>query len=173
MRVYHGQRTPDGCRVTVDGAPLRVRSDLSGAIVDFDWGYVGNPQLSLALLSDLLHDSQKAMALCEGFDREVVALLPRDGWTVTEERLARAVAELEAGQVSGPAESARGGLTRPDDRGGTVGFGDMPVLTGGLVPHSASEAEPIAGDLAQNRAERGGHVAFGDMPIAGPDDEAR
>ena len=37
MRTYHGQRTARGCEVTVDGRPLRMRSDLSGnATTAFD-----------------------------------------------------------------------------------------------------------------------------------------
>jgi hypothetical protein len=36
MRVYHGIRTGEGCHVTVDGVPLPVRSDLSGATAPFD-----------------------------------------------------------------------------------------------------------------------------------------
>ena len=42
MKVYHGERTREGCRVTVDGVPLRVCSDLSGAIAPFDWGSHGD-----------------------------------------------------------------------------------------------------------------------------------
>jgi hypothetical protein len=37
MRTYQGERTEDGCVVTVDGRPLRMRSDLSGnATTAFD-----------------------------------------------------------------------------------------------------------------------------------------
>ena len=55
MRIYHGERTERGCEMTVDGRPLRLRSDLSGnATTAFDWGYIGSGQLSLALLSDFL-----------------------------------------------------------------------------------------------------------------------
>src|SRR5215207_674530 len=94
MRVYRGERTREGCHVTVDGAPLRVRSDLSGGSAAFDWGYVGNGQLSLALLADLLGDGQKAKALCEVFEREVVAGLPHDAWTATDDDFAAALHPL-------------------------------------------------------------------------------
>ena len=129
MRVYHGERTDRGCKVTVDGVPLRVRSDLSGAAAAFDWGYVGNGQLSLALLSDLLGDERKVKDLCKAFEREVVAALPRDAWTVTDAELAAAVRTLAGGPPQttpdpGPPPAPGGGRAR-------VGFGDMP-MTGGI-----------------------------------------
>lgn len=128
MKIYHGERTGEGCRVTVDGVPLRVRSDLSGAAAPFDWGYVGNGQLSLALLSDLLGDGQKAKALSEAFERRVVAELPRDAWTVTEVEFAAALETLAgADETAGAAGAASANL-------GGVGFGDMPIQTGNLVP---------------------------------------
>ena len=47
MKTYHGDRTQQGCVVTVDGKPLLPRSDLSGnATTAFDWGYAGGGQLS-------------------------------------------------------------------------------------------------------------------------------
>ena len=76
MRVYHGERTDDGCKVTVDGVPLRVRSDLSGASAAFDWGYVGNGQLSLALLSDLPGNEPKVKALCKRGSRAAGTINP-------------------------------------------------------------------------------------------------
>jgi len=130
MKIYHGERTGEGCRVTVDGVPLRVRSDLSGAAAPFDWGYVGNGQLSLALLSDLLGDGQKAKALFEAFERRVVAELPRDAWTVTEVEFAVALEALAgADETAGAAGAASADV-------GQLGFGDMPVQTGSLVPAS-------------------------------------
>ena len=125
MRVYHGERTDEGCKVTVDGVPLRVRSDLSGATAAFDWGYVGNGQLSLALLSDLLGDEPKVKALVKAFEREVVAALPRDSWTFTDAELAAAVRTLAGGPPQTTAEprppaAPGGGRAR-------VGFGDMPM----------------------------------------------
>ena len=133
MKVYHGERTREGCRVTVDGVPLRVCSDLSGAIAPFDWGYVGNGQLSLALLSDLLGDGQRAQALCKSFDREVVAELPRDAWTVTEAELAAALSRLAHGDGFVRAAETSDRTGGADDDGGRAAFGDMPVETGGLA----------------------------------------
>ena len=141
MKVYHGERTRDGCRVTVDGVPLRVCSDLSGAIAPFDWGYVGNGQLSLALLSDLLGDGQRARALCKALEREVLAELPHDAWTLTEAELVAALSRMasrgEPGSAaeSGGARDAPPGDARPDEADGRAAFGDMPVETGGLFAH--------------------------------------
>src|SRR5690349_2027770 len=95
MKTYHGERTTHGCKVTVDGEPLRIRSNLSGnATTPFDWGYVGTGQLSLALLSDLLGNDLKAKAMCGAFETEVVAHLRHDSWTMTDYDFATALAPL-------------------------------------------------------------------------------
>jgi hypothetical protein len=128
MRVYHGIRTGEGCLVTVDGVPLPVRSDLSGATAPFDWGYVGNGQLSLALLSHLLGDGREARALSEAFERGVVARLPHDAWTLTDADLTAALRALAGAPAtkSRPAETSGGA--------GREAFGDMPVDTSHLAP---------------------------------------
>ena len=132
MHVYHSKRTDEGCFVTVDREPLPARSDLSGATAPFDWGYVGNGQLSLALLAHLLGDGQKAKDLCAAFEREVVARLPHDGWTATDAQLAEAVRSLAGGDAGAPAEAA-GGSGKPSADAGSLAFGDMPVRTGSSV----------------------------------------
>ena len=67
MKTYHGQRTARGCDVTVDGKPLSLRSNLSGnATTQFDWGYIGAGQLSLAILSDFFGSDAKAKAMSPG-----------------------------------------------------------------------------------------------------------
>src|SRR5438445_4362479 len=97
MKTYHGERTEQGCEVTVDGAPLQHRSDLSGnATTAFDWGYVGAGQLSIALLSDFLGNDTKAKGMCEAFEKQVVAELSHDSWTLTGDDLAAALARLVA-----------------------------------------------------------------------------
>ena len=70
MKVYSGDRTIDGVKVTVDGAPL----DPSVNIVEFtkngfEWSYEGPEprQLALALLVDHLGDSAIAKAMVEPF----------------------------------------------------------------------------------------------------------
>src|ERR1041385_6015193 len=95
MRTYRGKRTERGCEVTVDGKPLRMRSNLSGnATTAFDWGYAGTGQLAVALLADLLGNDAKAKAMCEVFENAVVANLPHDSWSMTEYALATALAPL-------------------------------------------------------------------------------
>ena len=133
MRVYHGERTFEGCRVTVDGVPLPPRSDLSGAAAPFDWGYVGNGQLSLALLAHLLGDAREARAMHEAFERGVVARLPHDAWTLTEADLSAALAALPGAAPEGAPGTAP---PPPGPPGGTarVAFGDMPVETAHLDP---------------------------------------
>jgi hypothetical protein len=132
MSVYRGERTDEGCVVTVDRVPLPARSDLSGATAPFDWGYVGNGQLSLALLAHLLGDGQKAKALCAAFERAVVASLPHDGWTATDDQLAAAVRAL-AGTDAAAAAEAAGDSGNPSADAGSQAFGDMPVRTGSSV----------------------------------------
>jgi len=146
MKVYHGERTERGCKVTVDGAPLRLRSDLSGnAYTAFDWGYVGNGQLSVALLSDFLGDDPKAKALCEAFDNEVVANLPKAGWSRTDGDFAAALA---------PLLDADGNRAFARDEDGVAAFGDMPVETTTIAldapgandagaAHSKASAQPL------------------------------
>src|SRR6185295_4753560 len=94
MKTYRGERTEHGCKVTVNGNPLPVRSDLSGsATASFDWGYIGGGQLSLALLADFFGSDRKAKAMAEVFEKQVIALLP-DTWTLTDRDLATALAPL-------------------------------------------------------------------------------
>jgi len=128
MRTYHGERTEGGCRVTVDGRPLRLRSDLSGnATTAFDWGYVGSGQLSLALLSDFLGDDRRAEALVPEFEEAVIAELPHHSWTLTDSDLAAAIALL-----GGVDSDRKGAPVRRDDRDAAAAFGDMPVNTAHL-----------------------------------------
>ena len=118
MTTYHGKRTQAGCEVTVDGEPLRMRSDLSGnATTAFDWGYVGAGQLSLALLSHLLDDDRRAQAAAPAFEAAVVANLPHDAWTLTGVQLAAALAATE-GASTNTAGSASG--STPPTGGPTV-----------------------------------------------------
>ena len=121
MKTYHGERTEQGCDVTVDGEPLQPRSDLSGnATTAFDWGFVGSGQLSVALLSDFLGNDTKAKAMCEMFEKDVVAELPHDSWTMTGDDVATALARL----VGVYGKRALAGAV-----GGSAAFGDMPVET--------------------------------------------
>ena len=129
MRTYHGERTERGCEVTVDGRPLRVRSDLSGnATTAFDWGYAGGGQLSVALLSDFLGDDRTAERLTEAFELRVVAELPHDSWTLTDYEFAAVLAPL------GWLGSGRPAGGRGEGAGGTLAaFGDIPSAPAGAI----------------------------------------
>lgn len=102
MRTYSGSRTIDGIKVLVEGQPLDERTDLKKFTNNgFEWTYQGvePAQLALALLADHLGDDRKALALCQGFMREVVANLEND-WELTgkdiDAALDRVVAETGA-----------------------------------------------------------------------------
>lgn len=136
MKTYHGERTERGCEVTVDGEPLRHRSDLSGnATSTFDWGFVGTGQLSIALLSDFLGDDPKAKAMYEAFEKAVVADLPHGSWTLTGQDLVNALAPLAGvGCAIAPNES--------DAEGAVVG---------GLPARPANIAPPADAGAARTR----------------------
>jgi len=85
MKVYRGERTMDGVKVTVDTRPLPVRLELRRfSDQGFEWSYEGPEpsQLALALLADHLGDDRKALALCDPFMRAVVANFAND-WEMT------------------------------------------------------------------------------------------
>ena len=68
MKHYLGDRTIDGVKVTVDGAPLDTCVDVVEYSKNgFEWSYEGPEprQLALALLVDHLGDREKAKALVE------------------------------------------------------------------------------------------------------------
>jgi len=143
MKTYRGERTEHGCKVTVNGSPLRVRSDLSGsATAPFDWGYIVSGQLSLALLSDFFCSDRKAKAMFEVFERQVIAGLP-DCWTMTERDLAGFLA---------PLVGVDGARADDPDFGGdsSTAFGDMPVA-GTLQAEDAAAAAAMLNE--------GGHLA--------------
>jgi hypothetical protein len=96
MRRYHGDRTIDGVKVTVDGRPLPQRTDLK-AFSDqgFEWSYEGGEptQLALALLADHLGDERAALQFCTPFMRIVVANFGNE-WEMTSADLDAALAQL-------------------------------------------------------------------------------
>ena len=117
MTLYEGKRV--GSRVTVtreecpDGpednrlqAPavahatsLPLRLDLAEHSPDgFEWGYGGSgpAQLALALLADALGDDAPALALCQAFKWEVVAVLPETHWQLSDRDIAEAARRLAA-----------------------------------------------------------------------------
>ncbi len=98
MKHYVGERTMDGIQVTVDGAPLRERTDIV-ALTDtgFEWTYEGSSptQLALALLADHLGDDTKALALHEAFMRVVVANFGNE-WEMTGDDIDAALAAISS-----------------------------------------------------------------------------
>ncbi len=85
MKVYRGDRTMDGLRVTVDDAPLDPRFDLKVVSRDgFEWSYEGDApaQLALALLADHIGNDSQALALYAAFMSEIVANFDNE-WELT------------------------------------------------------------------------------------------
>jgi hypothetical protein len=102
MKTYCGDRTIDGIVVTVDGAPLDQRLDLREFSSNgFEWTYEGDEsrQLALAVLADHLGDDRRALALCDGFMRSVVANLDNT-WEMTAGEVQAAVDALEQGAAA-------------------------------------------------------------------------
>jgi hypothetical protein len=96
MKHYLGDRTIDGVKVTVDGAPL----DPCVNVVEFtnngfEWSYEGPEprQLALALLVDHLGDNVAAKAMVEPFMRAIVANFGNE-WEMTSSDLDQVIAAL-------------------------------------------------------------------------------
>ena len=98
MKTYAGDRTIDGIVVTVDGEDLDPRLDVETYTVNgFEWTYEGNEsrQLALAILTNHLEDTQRALTLVESFMVEVVANFDNT-WEMTSDDVDAAVAALES-----------------------------------------------------------------------------
>ena len=96
MKIYEGARSLAGAMVTVDGQPLPPRHDLKLlSKAGFEWTYegAGPAQLALALLADHLGDDRRALALYDGFMREVVANLD-NAWRLTSADIDAALGSL-------------------------------------------------------------------------------
>ncbi len=92
MKTYHGERIDGVCYVTVDGRELDPRFDLANlSPTGFEWGYCGSGPAQLALLADCLGNDGFAAEFHQEFKRQVVSLLPRDAWTLTEDDVRRAL----------------------------------------------------------------------------------
>jgi hypothetical protein len=97
MKRYLGDRTIDGVKVTVDGAPLDPCLDVMEFTKNgFEWSYEGPEprQLALALLVDHLGDNAVAMAAAEPFMRAVVANFGNE-WEMTSDDIDLALTALE------------------------------------------------------------------------------
>jgi Family of unknown function (DUF6166) len=101
MKRYAGDRTIDGVKVTVDGAPLDPRVDVMEFTKNgFEWSYEGPEprQLALALLVDHLGDREKAKTLVESMMRAVVANFGNE-WEMTSADLDQALTALSGNAV--------------------------------------------------------------------------
>ncbi len=90
--VYRGRRDPTApvnVEVVVDGESLDCRYDLlSASPSGFEWGYGGSgpAQLAIAILAHA-YDDEFATDHYQRFKREIVAELPKSGWTLTKQDL--------------------------------------------------------------------------------------
>lgn len=104
MKVYERIRDDDGCRVTADGKPLNLRTDLRNhSPTGGEWGFAGSgpAQLALALIADAVGDDV-ALLTYQKFKFEVVAGFENDGWTMTQAEIRCWVAALLARKSTPP-----------------------------------------------------------------------
>jgi hypothetical protein len=102
MKCYIGDRTIDGVKVTVDGAPLDPCTDVMAFTKNgFEWSYEGPEprQLALALLVNHLGDKDRAKASVEPFMRAVVANFGNE-WEMNSADLDQALAALAGKTVA-------------------------------------------------------------------------
>ena len=96
MKHYFGDRTIDGVKVTVDGAPLDPCTDVMEFTRNgFEWSYEGPEprQLALALLVDHLGDKAAAKSAVEPFMRAIVANFGNE-WEMNSDDLDLALTAL-------------------------------------------------------------------------------
>jgi hypothetical protein len=104
-KSYSGTRTSAGCVVAVttidaDGSThsrlLDPRHDICNHSPSFEWGGGGrgSAQLALAILAEYLEDPALALELHQSFKVRVVAVLPYEGWTLSDEDVAEAILHL-------------------------------------------------------------------------------
>lgn len=107
MKTYIGKRNPSipggigGCEVWVEDGfrrnkmrRLAPRLDLyNHSPTGFEWGYGGSgpAQLALAILANCLGDDEEALEHYQRFKFDVIAGLPREGWTLTEYQVREAL----------------------------------------------------------------------------------
>ena len=102
MKHYAGDRTIDGVKVTVDGAPLDPRVDIMAFSKNgFEWSYEGPEprQLALALLADHLGNNAAANAAVEPFMSAIVANFGNE-WEMSSADIDLALAGLAGKAVA-------------------------------------------------------------------------
>lgn len=98
QKIYRGDRTIDGCVVTVDERPLSEALDVARLCDDgFEWSYegAGPAQLALAILVDHLGDGARALSEHDAFMRNVVANFNNE-WEMSSADVERALANIHA-----------------------------------------------------------------------------
>jgi Family of unknown function (DUF6166) len=102
MKHYAGDRTIDGVKVTVDGAPLDPCMNIMEFSKNgFEWSYEGPEprQLALALLADHLGDNAVAKSQVEPFMRAIVANFGNE-WEMSSADIDHALAALAGKAVA-------------------------------------------------------------------------
>lgn len=96
MKLFRGDRTIDGLKVTVDDRPLPLQpGHQSFSDNGIEWGYEGSEprQLAYAILVEHLGDPGKAASLADGFMRAIVANFGNE-WELTSADIDEALAAL-------------------------------------------------------------------------------
>jgi Family of unknown function (DUF6166) len=101
MKIYKGERISQNggdTIVTVDGKPLENPDPREPR--DYEWGYAGTGpgNLARAILIDCLGDKSRVERVRLQFLQSIISQLPRqNSWTLTEQGVLDAVAEIEKG----------------------------------------------------------------------------
>ncbi len=112
MKTYTGYRQPDAGELGIPAVEvheagrtwhLHTRLDLKYNAGGFDWGPHADDfarlNLALALIADVTGDDELARSTCQRLKLRVIRKLAVDGWAMTEETLAAALAEIVAEDV--------------------------------------------------------------------------
>jgi hypothetical protein len=98
MKLYHGRRTDLGCTVVVEDGDesrdLDPRFNLRNhSPTGLEWGYSGSGPAQLA--ADVLGHDERAQEAYQSLKFKLIAQLPHEGWTLTENQLRHVIDEIE------------------------------------------------------------------------------